>query len=622
MPGVKWREMATTDAAKIESWWKRWPNAMPALPTGSANGVSVVDLDMHGDCDGVSAYRDRGFEPDDASLVVRTAGGGLHLYFEHRDGVRNSTDAEGIDVRGDGGYVIAPGAVGKAGEYRVQKGDVEFARLLGFEPFPVALARPAREPQTDQPEAGQYSTADLADALFKIPNDGTHDEWVKVLMAVHHATGGSRAGLALVQAWSDDYPGYDPKEVVAKWRSFGRGEGQPVTADSLFAEARKHGWDAVSPDDFDDEPEDEADPGDDPEIAALLDISPPSFDYEGLTFLTPADCATAVFRPYVIKGLLAERDVACIVGAPGVGKSVLAPYLAYAVAQGQPVFDRRVRKGGVFYVAAEDHHGMQGRLSALRADLGEAPKLHLIGGISDLLTTEAVTVKGKTRQRCQQADLLTKAVKDHRPALIVLDTLAMAFPGLEENSAEGMGRVVALARRLTKWGAAVVLIHHDTKDGQQGLPRGHSLLNGALDMSIHLRKGDSGIISGRLTKNRNGSSADLDLVFRVRGATIGTDCDGDAVTAAVCDPCEAKEDTGHRLKPTERAALDSILAMMGDGGGEVDESSWRAKAQADARITTAEKSDSRRRVVAEALRGLARKAAVVLVRTACPWTQA
>lgn len=296
--------------------------------------------------------------------------------------------------------------------------------------------------------------------------------------------------------------------------------------------------------------------------------------------------------------------MACIVGAPGVGKSVLAPYLAYAVAQGEPVFDRRTRKGGVFYVAAEDEHGMRGRLRALRDDLGEAPKLHLVGGISDLLTTESVTVKGKTRQRCKQADTLARAVKDHRPALVVIDTLAMAFPGLEENSAEGMGRVVALARRLTKWGAAVVLIHHDTKDGQQGLPRGHSLLNGALDVSIHLRKGDSGVVAGRLTKNRNGS-CDLDLAFRIKGAVIGKDSDGDPVTAAVCDPCKAMPAPEAQLTEAERAALDLAL-QMGEAG-PVSEADWRKAAVDSYAISASDDRDNRRRCVARALKGLVQK---------------
>lgn len=83
-------------------------------------------------------------------------------------------------------------------------------------------------------------------------------------------------------------------------------------------------------------------------------------------------------------------------------------------------------------------------------------------------------------------------MKARKPALIVIDTIAMAFTGLEENDARSMGLEVAAARFLTKWGAAVPLIHHDTKDGMQGLPRGHSILNGALDMSLHLRRNDQG----------------------------------------------------------------------------------------------------------------------------------
>ena len=35
MPGVKWKEAATSDLDQVEAWWDKWPNAMPALPTGT-----------------------------------------------------------------------------------------------------------------------------------------------------------------------------------------------------------------------------------------------------------------------------------------------------------------------------------------------------------------------------------------------------------------------------------------------------------------------------------------------------------------------------------------------------------------------------------------------------------
>jgi len=601
MPGFKWRDKATDDLDRIKAWWRKWPDAMPGLPTGKVNGVSVVDLDVDPakGKDGIAAYRDMGLDPDVADLVVRTAGGGLHIYFDHQAGVANSTSKVGVDVRGDGGYVIAPGAYAAHGRYTVEHGDLIVDRMLGFGPFPAALERTEKDTVSDQVDPGECDLVTVRDALHHIPNDGDYDDWNECLMAVHHATAGSADGLALVLGWSAGYPGFSMKEVQAKWRSYGKHKGSPITANTLYMKARQHGWNAIDGDtildDLDDEPE--------YDLFDLLGPEPesdkPPLKYDGLTFTPPSQCANSNPRPYVIKGLLAERDVACIVGAPGVGKSLLAPRLAYAVAQGEPVFDRRVKQGGVFYVAAEDEHGMRGRLSALSQDLGDAPVLHLVGGISDLLTTEAVKVKGKTRQRNKQADTLVKAVRDHKPRLVVIDTLAMAFPGLEENSAEGMGRVVVLARRLTKWGAAVILVHHDTKDGQQGLPRGHSLLNGALDVSVHLRAGNNGVIKGKLTKNRNGA-CDIDLAFRIRAEDIGVDVDGDPITAAVCEPCDSVADDDElKLNPRQAEAFDALF-QAGDGGW-VKRAEWRGRIAEQPLFLSIEGTEARRKAVNRAV---------------------
>lgn len=314
---------------------------------------------------------------------------------------------------------------------------------------------------------------------------------------------------------------------------------------------------------------------------------------DGLTFLKPSECDLADARKPVIKGLIAEGDVACIVGAPGVGKSLLAPRLAYAVAQGQDIFGMRVKQGSVMYVAAEDHHGMRARVRALYNDHGDADDFALVGGVSDLLSKGSEHLKR-----------LKAAAKNRRPSLIVIDTLAMAFPGLEENSAEGMGRVVAVARSLTKWGAAVILIHHDTKDGQQGLPRGHSLLNGALDVAIHLTKAD-GVVRGRLTKNRNGS-CERDMAFRIGTRTLGLDDDGEAITAAICHELDEMPDRSVRITPSADAAYSIFLELL-DGGEAVTEDEWR-KACVDGRtVKASDKPDSRAKAFKRAVEELTRK---------------
>jgi hypothetical protein len=102
---------ATTDQAAIAAWWRRWPNANVAVRTGAASRLVVVDIDPgHGGEESLAGLvAAHGPLPD--TVAVHTGGGGRHLYFAHPGGtVRNSAGAlgPGLDVRGDGGYVLAP----------------------------------------------------------------------------------------------------------------------------------------------------------------------------------------------------------------------------------------------------------------------------------------------------------------------------------------------------------------------------------------------------------------------------------------------------------------------------------------------------------------------------------
>ena len=102
---------ATADPALIRQWWQRWPTANVAIRTGAVSGLVVIDIDPdHG---GLDTMRSLAAEaPIPKGLRVRTGSGGWHLYFAHPGGrVRNSAGTAlgpGVDVRGDGGYVIAP----------------------------------------------------------------------------------------------------------------------------------------------------------------------------------------------------------------------------------------------------------------------------------------------------------------------------------------------------------------------------------------------------------------------------------------------------------------------------------------------------------------------------------
>ena len=102
----------------IADWWHRAPYALPAIPCG-VNGLLVIDLDRHGNgSDGVSAFKAliarHGALPPGVPMV-KTPNNGFHLYFRQPPGEPLGNGRgnlpPGCDVRGAGGFVIAPGAV-------------------------------------------------------------------------------------------------------------------------------------------------------------------------------------------------------------------------------------------------------------------------------------------------------------------------------------------------------------------------------------------------------------------------------------------------------------------------------------------------------------------------------
>lgn len=101
---------ATTNEARILQWWTQWSNANIGLATGNASGILVLDIDP-------ARGGEKSFEELKAkygnlseTLQCSTGGGGRHLYFLYPPRpVGNRVDfMPGLDVRGDGGYVVLP----------------------------------------------------------------------------------------------------------------------------------------------------------------------------------------------------------------------------------------------------------------------------------------------------------------------------------------------------------------------------------------------------------------------------------------------------------------------------------------------------------------------------------
>lgn len=96
---------ATSDPTRLDELWRQYPGALVGIPTGEASGVDVVDVDPR---NGGNIWLNDVQVQLPITRVVETRSGGWHLYFVHETGIRNSAGriAPGVDVRGEGGYVI------------------------------------------------------------------------------------------------------------------------------------------------------------------------------------------------------------------------------------------------------------------------------------------------------------------------------------------------------------------------------------------------------------------------------------------------------------------------------------------------------------------------------------
>jgi hypothetical protein len=105
---------ATTDEAAIRAWWAKFPDAGIGIPTGRASGWLVLDVDpRHGGDASLSALAEQiGGLPQ--TQQAKTPSNGDHFIFKNSAHVeiRNSAGklGKGLDIRGEGGYIVAPGA--------------------------------------------------------------------------------------------------------------------------------------------------------------------------------------------------------------------------------------------------------------------------------------------------------------------------------------------------------------------------------------------------------------------------------------------------------------------------------------------------------------------------------
>lgn len=502
---------ATRDPERIRAWWTEWPDANIGIATGAPSGVIVVDVDEGLKPDGTKKNGEevlRALEASHGKLpaapVVRTGSGGRHLYFSHPGGTVPGKNAAFpcIDIKSDGGYVLAPPSVNASGAYA-------WTDVVPMPAMPawVLSATSAPKKSTAADLDGAYEPKPLTPAIEKAAreklksfgpavsgeagNDKTYRACALIARGFQLAPEDALPLLlewnkTCQPPWSDDELG----ELLGHALRYGKGG---VGTDRFMAEMmfKQASTPALPP-----EPTAPAGTWEGELQRAKLDLA---------TRLPSANASVSVRRsfassaaglrtkkwpatPWLVRGLLTEKSLTVIAGEPKTTKTWSALELALAVASGTKAFGEfpATTTGPVALFMAEDsERSLWNRLRSLNQ-----------GRPAEVL--DSVHYECRSALALEDDDGLAGIIASCRlmpkpPVLLVLDPLR-DLHGADENDSGAMAAIMARLRALRDiLGCAVCFVHHSAKSsrdvgarraGQR--MRGSSVVHGAVDGGIYL----------------------------------------------------------------------------------------------------------------------------------------
>lgn len=447
-PLVKWRDQSTTEP---ELLFDERPGATGIGVDCGPSGLVVLDLD---DLDAFATW----FAGIDAelpeTLTAQTQSGGRHMYFtaDTDRPIRNSASklAPGVDVRGEGGYVVAPPSPGYVWTNNVPPVPVPewlhdaVANLKKKDtpaPAPAAPAVPA--PAGGPADRWGQRVLDAELARLATAADGTRNSTLFETAAnVFEAVKGDHIDRG--HAWAQlesiaQRIGLDPTEVRNTLES---------------------AWERTAPR----HPKEELrGPATSPVSGGLVDrptVPVPASTPGGMTVLTLDEISDLPPPRWLLNRRLPE-GMTVIYGQPGSGKTFVALdwCMTFAAYTGERVL----------YLAGEGVSGFRDRTAAWRrAHANMDPSsFAMIPQVPQFMDPTSVA---EFRQ----------VVAAQKPALVVIDTLHRSMSGGDENSATDVGIVVRVLDALrAEHGTSSLILHHTSANGTR--ERGSTSLRGAAD---------------------------------------------------------------------------------------------------------------------------------------------
>ena len=428
---------ATTDEATIRAWWRRWPDANLAVATGS--GVIVLDADGP---EGVASLQALGLLAWDGSggpWVARTGSGGLHVWLAtngHGAVPNRNRVLPGLDVRGEGGYVVAPPSVHVSG--RVYEWLTPPERMpLAEVPSQVLLLVAGPNGQAEAREAGAPIREGERNAtLFRLGRSlalrGLSPDAIAAALSAENA---ARCTPPLPEA-----------EVERIARS---------------VSAQKHRREFKLPDAVTDDEAERWAAWRRARRPIRCRPTPEPIAGRAARFVRLADVAPETVR-WLWSGYLPAGKLVLLIGDPGTGKSCVMLDLVARVSRGGQWPDGSpAPRGSALILTAED-----GLADTVR------PRLDALGGDPRRVYALRSVLAGGREQPFSLArdlDTLERAIAETGAVLVGIDPLS-AYLGQRIDSFKDdqvrsvLGPVAALAERT---GVTIVGILHLTKDAER-----------------------------------------------------------------------------------------------------------------------------------------------------------
>ena len=389
-----------------------------------------------------------------SNLVLKTQQG-YHHYYGLEDGVQCRTqsfdskkDPAKIDVKSVRSNITLAPSYGKeivVGTARTKTDLVKAQQGFVDTVFFVNESKPPRErmQSDDNSESnhGDLTIQQLEQLLDPLDPDESYDDWTRMGMALHSATGSGDEGLELFDRWSsrgDKYKGRG--EIEYKWRSFGSVGGNSVTAASLIHMAREHGVDVgtiLNTVTF--EPvEDEAVENSSDAVNATHAIP---FHRHSMRGLSAEMKQNSMDEVYVLQGIALLAQFTLLFGPPNIGKTLLLlMMLKEAIKAGWIDPDKAI------YVNEDDN--LNGLIT--KNEIAEQLGIHMLSsGYRDF-------------QRKDLGKLLQELMDNSNCAgvVLILDTAKKFVNVMDKAKSSAFAN---LLRQFVKMGGTVILLAHTNK---------------------------------------------------------------------------------------------------------------------------------------------------------------